>query len=180
MQRDSAAALSREHASAEGRALVRLHRTLVRMAQTFVGCCGWSEAQARYVVDFPAIELRTTFYQPPPIGVVKRWKSLAPPDFRFCLKAWQLITHTPSSPTYRRLKSEISVTERDLYGSFRPTEQVWRAWERTREVAEVLQGRTLLCFNARSPSCQHVRIHWQSDTSVFRPGTFFTWCAFTR
>jgi hypothetical protein len=65
-----------------------LHRTLVRMAQTrsFVGCCGWSEAQARYVVDFPAIELETTFYQA--IAVVKRWKSQAPPGFRFCLKAW--------------------------------------------------------------------------------------------
>jgi uncharacterized protein YecE (DUF72 family) len=110
------------------------------MARTrsFIGCCGWSEAQARYVVDFPTIELQTTFYQPPAMAVVKRWKSQAPPGFRFCLKAWQLITHTPSSPTYRRLKSAISATEQDLYGSFRPTEQVWLAWERTREVAQTL------------------------------------------
>ena len=138
---------------AEGRALsaakqigsLRLHRTLVRMANSvFVGCCGWSEAQARYVVDFPAIELQTTFYQPPPVAVVKRWKSLAPPGFRFCLKAWQLITHTPASPTYRRLKSAISAKERDLYGSFRPTEQVWLAWERTREVAQILEANVIV------------------------------------
>ena len=109
-------------------------------ALSFVGCCGWTEAQARYVVDFPTIELQTTFYQPPPISVVKRWKSQAPPGFRFCLKAWQLITHTPSSPTYRRLKSAISATERELYGSFQRTEQVWLAWERTREVAQALQA----------------------------------------
>jgi uncharacterized protein YecE (DUF72 family) len=106
----------------------------------FVGCCGWTEAQARYVVDFPTIELQTTFYQPPAIAVARRWKSQAAPGFRFCMKAWQLITHTPSSPTYRRLKSAISATERDLYGSFRPTEQVWLAWERTREVAQILQA----------------------------------------
>jgi uncharacterized protein YecE (DUF72 family) len=112
------------------------------MAETrsFVGCCGWTEAQARYVVDFPTIELQTTFYQPPAIAVVKRWKSQAPAGFRFCLKAWQLITHTPSSPTYRRLKSGISATERDFYGSFQPTEQVWLAWERTREIAQILQA----------------------------------------
>ena len=107
--------------------------------RTFVGCCGWTDAQARYMVDFPTIELQTTFYQPPAIAVVKRWKSQAPPGFRFCMKAWQLITHTPSSPTYRRLKSAIGATERDLYGSFQPTEQVWLAWERTREVAQILQ-----------------------------------------
>jgi hypothetical protein len=75
---------------------------LVGMIETraFVGCCGLTEAQARCVTDFRAIELQTTFYQPPAIGVTKRWKSKAPPEFRFCLKAWQLITHTPSGPTY--------------------------------------------------------------------------------
>ena len=87
-------------------------------AETIVGCCGWTEAQARYVADFPTIELQTTFYQPPAIAVVKRWKALTASGFRFCMKAWQLITHTPSSPTYRRLKSGISESERDSYGSF--------------------------------------------------------------
>ena len=103
-----------------------------------VGCCGWAEAQARYTKTFPTIELQTTFYQPPADKVAERWKSHATPDFRFCMKAWQLITHTPSSPTYRRLKSEISAQERELYGSFRPTEQVRLAWERTREIADII------------------------------------------
>lgn len=109
-------------------------------AQSFVGCCGWTEAQARYLVDFPTIELQTTFYQPPTNAVAQRWRSQAPPGFRFCLKAWQLITHTPSSPTYRRLKSGISATERNSYGSFQPTEPVWLAWERTREIAQILRA----------------------------------------
>jgi hypothetical protein len=83
-------------------------------ARSFVGCCGWTEAQARYVTDFPTVELQTTFYQPPAIGVAKRRKTKAPADFRFCMKAWQLITHTPSSPTYRRLKSGVSSKEQSL------------------------------------------------------------------
>ena len=140
---------------------MRVRRTLVGVAQTrcFVGCCGWSEAQARYVVDFPAIELQTTFYQPPPVAVVKRWKSQAPAGFRFCLKAWQLITHTPASPTYRRLKSAIDSTERDLYGNFRPTEQVFLAWERTREIAEILQADVILfqCPKSFLPTAENTR-----------------------
>jgi uncharacterized protein YecE (DUF72 family) len=113
-------------------------------APLLVGCCGWAEAQARYVRDFPTIELQSTFYQPPSINVVKRWRAEAPPTFRFCMKAWQLITHTPASPTYRRLKSALSPTERDLYGSFRSTEQVWLAWQRTKEIAEILRAEVIV------------------------------------
>jgi hypothetical protein len=79
-----------------------------------VGCCGWTEAQAKYVATFSAIEIQTTFYQPPGDAAARRWKILAPIGFRFCMKAWQLITHTPSSPTYRRLKSRISNSEEPL------------------------------------------------------------------
>ncbi|MGA8028236.1 MAG: DUF72 domain-containing protein [Bryobacteraceae bacterium] len=135
-------------------------------ARLFVGCCGWTEAQARYVTDFPTIELQTTFYQPPAIGVAKRWKTKAPADFRFCMKAWQLITHTPSSPTYRRLKSGVSSKEQDLYGSFRPTEQVWLAWERTREIADVLDAQVIVfqCPKSFLPTRESTR----NLTSFFR------------
>jgi uncharacterized protein YecE (DUF72 family) len=113
-------------------------------AGTLVGCCGWTEAQSRYVADFPAIELQTTFYQPPAVNVALRWKSLAPASFHFCMKAWQLITHTPASPTYRHLKGAVSPEEYGLYGSFRPTEQVWLAWERTREIATAIDARAIV------------------------------------
>jgi len=124
-----------------------------------VGCCGWTEAQARYVRDFAVIELQTTFYQPPSLAVAKRWREQAPPEFRFCMKAWQLITHTPSSPTYRRLKQGISPEEHDLYGSFRPTEQVMLAWERTREIASLLDARVIVfqCPKSFLPTREAIR-----------------------
>ena len=112
--------------------------------QLSVGCCGWTEAQAKYVQRFSSIELQTTFYQPPANPVVRRWKATAPPHFHFCIKAWQLITHTPASPTYRKLKSPISQGEQDLCGNFRDTEQVWLAWERTREIADILDARVVV------------------------------------
>ena len=128
-------------------------------ARVIVGCCGWCEAQPRYVADFSAIELQTTFYQPPAPVVARRWKALAPPGFRFCMKAWQLITHTPSSPTYRRLRSPVSPAERDLYGSFRPTEQVWLAWERTREIARILDAAVIVfqCPKSFLPEPENIR-----------------------
>ncbi len=124
-----------------------------------VGCCGWTEAQARYMSHFPVIELQTTFYQPPADRTAERWKALAPPEFQFTMKAWQLITHTPSSPTYRRLNSPVSPSENDLYGSFRPTEQVWIAWERTREIARILDARVIVfqCPKSFLPTRENVR-----------------------
>lgn len=129
------------------------------MDSLFVGCCGWAEAQARYVRDFKTIELQTTFYEPPAPSVAQRWRATAPDEFRFCMKAWQLITHTPASPTYRRLKSAISAAERDLYGSFRPTEQVMLAWERTRHIAQILQAHVIVfqCPKSFLPTRENIR-----------------------
>jgi hypothetical protein len=87
---------------------------IVIETRAFVGCCGWTEAQARYVTDFQSIELQTTFYQPPAVGVAKRWKSKAPPKFRFCMKASQLITHAlkPYAPPNKLVRN--SHTKREL------------------------------------------------------------------
>jgi uncharacterized protein YecE (DUF72 family) len=124
-----------------------------------VGCCGWTEAQAKYVSTFGAVEIQTTFYQPPADAVAQRWKSIAPVGFRFCIKAWQLITHTPSSPTYRRLKSGVSDSEKNLYGSFRPTEQVALAWERTREIAKIIDAQVIVfqCPASFLPTRENIR-----------------------
>jgi uncharacterized protein YecE (DUF72 family) len=146
-------------------------------ARVFVGCCGWAEAQARYVSDFPTIELQTTFYEPPAGTVAERWKSIAPPEFRFCMKAWQLITHTPSSPTYRRLKSRISPEEHNLYGSFRPTEQVWLAWERTRETARIIDAHVIVfqCPKSFMPTPENIRNLSHFFHAIERDGRTLAW-----
>jgi uncharacterized protein YecE (DUF72 family) len=149
----------------------------VTKAPAITGCCGWSEAQARYVKDFPTIELQTTFYQPPALAVARRWKAQAPPEFRFCMKAWQLITHTPSSPTYRRLKSGVSAEEQDLYGSFRPTEQVALAWERTREIADALDAQVIVfqCPKSFLPTRENTRNLSRFFQEIDRAGRTLAW-----
>jgi uncharacterized protein YecE (DUF72 family) len=110
----------------------------------WVGCCGWSAARARYFEQFRTIELQSTFYQPPAKALAAKWRREAPEDFRFCLKAWQLITHDSSSPTYRRLKTPLGEKSRNAVGGFQPTEEVWRAWEATLGIASALEAAVIL------------------------------------
>jgi uncharacterized protein YecE (DUF72 family) len=90
------------------------------------------------------VELQSTFYEPPSLALAAKWRAAVPPDFRFCMKAWQLITHRSSSSTYRRLKSKLTEAELPLVGAFQPTEQVRLAWERTAEIARMLQAEVIV------------------------------------
>lgn len=109
-----------------------------------IGCCGFAEAQRSYFAQFSLVEIQQTFYQPPQPATATRWRRSAPEDFVFLLKAWQLITHAPSSPTYRRLAREIPPEQRIRYGGFQTTEEVFAAWERTRELAGILRAPVVL------------------------------------
>ena len=64
------------------------------------------------------------------------------PDFEFTLKAWQMITHESSSPTYKRLKRKLTEKESEEAGFFKPTEIVREALEITLECADALKART--------------------------------------
>ena len=109
-----------------------------------VGTSGFGIAQSKYIRQFSCVEVQHTFYQPPGLSTLERWRAAAPPDFEFVLKAWQLITHDATSPTYRRLKKKLSETEREESGYFRPTAIVQEAWETTLACAKALQARTIL------------------------------------
>ena len=110
------------------------------MSALHLGLCGWNGSQASYFEGFDCIEIQSTFYDPPGLNVVRKWRSAAPSGFQFCIKAWQLITHRSTSPTYRRLRTPLLDSERDAVGSFRQTERVWQAWQRTLDVARALDA----------------------------------------
>ena len=126
--------------------------------ETHVGCCGFVVAQEQYFRLFKVIEIQQTFYQLPRLQTAERWRKAAPNDFEFTLKAWQLITHEPSSPTYRRLGSRIEAAEMDQYGSFRPTAAVRDAWARTAMFARALGARIIVfqCPASFRPTAEHV------------------------
>ncbi|HWN08607.1 MAG TPA: DUF72 domain-containing protein [Pyrinomonadaceae bacterium] len=109
-----------------------------------VGTSGFGIAQAKYTQLFSCVEVQHTFYQPPKISTLERWRAAAPPDFEFVLKAWQLITHDARSPTYRRLKKKLTALQREEAGYFRLTPIVEEAWETTLASAVALRARTIL------------------------------------
>jgi uncharacterized protein YecE (DUF72 family) len=103
-----------------------------------VGCCGFPSASGKYFRTFPVVEIQQTFYHPPRPATADRWRRQAPPEFEFTLKAWQLITHEASSPTYKKLKFEIDDSDKRMVGSFRFTGIVRKAWDTTLEIARIL------------------------------------------
>jgi uncharacterized protein YecE (DUF72 family) len=110
-----------------------------------IGCCGFAAPQKQYFKLFRIVEIQKSFYQLPEIRTAEKWRMEAPPGFEFTMKAWQLITHEPSSPTYRRLRQRIDQTQRAKYGRFQTTAQVLDAWKRTSLFAQTL-GATIIVF----------------------------------
>ncbi len=113
-----------------------------------MGCCGFPVSRKKYYDEFKTVEVQQTFYDPPSVETLKRWRQEAPPDFEFTVKAWQVITHPPGSPTYRRLKRPFGNPEN--YGSFRNTEEVLTAWEVTLQAVRQLRAKVVLFQTPRS------------------------------
>lgn len=110
-----------------------------------VGPGGSARSHAQAFRAFRLLEVQETFRRPPSRRTVARWRRRAPPGFEFTARAWRLITHRPSDPAYGSAGTPIPEGERSRYGDFRPTAEVFRAWERTREACEGL-GATVVVF----------------------------------
>lgn len=118
--------------------------------QILVGTCGFAESHRKTFKDFGIVEIQQTFYQPPRVATVERWREEAPDDFVFSLKAWQLLTHEGTSPTYRRLREPLSESELTKVGSFKLNSVTRMAWNRTLALAEVLQAEAVVFQTPRS------------------------------
>lgn len=109
-----------------------------------LGMCGFTIGAKAYYKQFRVVEVQQTFYDPPPLETLERWRSEAPPDFEFTMKAWQVITHFGTSRTYRRLRSPFDGQARAEAGGFRLTGTVLRAWDITLRCASTLRATAIL------------------------------------
>lgn len=142
-----------------------------------VGCCGFPAGQARTLAEQVAVEVQHTFYQPPQLATLARWRAAAPPSFVFTVKAWQLVTHAASSPTYRRLRRTLTETERAEAGFFRDSAVVAEAWETTRACAAALDAPAILfqCPARFTPTAEHVAAMVGFFEAAERDGRVFAW-----
>ncbi len=109
-----------------------------------VGCCGFPGGRKDYFRQFKLVEVQQTFYKMPRLETAQRWRQEAPAGFEFTLKAWQLITHPPASPTYRKAGIKVPLGAEGHYGFFRLSDEVHQAWEETKRFAQALEARVIL------------------------------------
>jgi uncharacterized protein YecE (DUF72 family) len=142
-----------------------------------VGCCGFPRARSEYYKVFRAVEVQQTFYRPPSLKTAEKWREEAPANFEFSLKAWQLITHEPQSPTYRRLKLGWPADKLSRCGSFKLTEEVGWAWEQTREIAAALHAKYVVfqCPASFQPSAENKKNLDTFFRKVGRKNLRFVW-----
>jgi uncharacterized protein YecE (DUF72 family) len=142
-----------------------------------IGTCGFRSTKEAYVQRLSTVEIQHTFYQPPMASTLKRWRAEVPAGFEFTLKAWQLITHESTSPTYRRLRRKLSEKELADAGAFKPTEIVREAWAVTLESAKALNARTVLfqCPAKFEPSRRNIKNLEKFFSTVDRDGLNFCW-----
>ena len=142
-----------------------------------VGCCGVAMAQRTYYETFSLIEIQKTFYHPPKPETADRWRAEAPGGFEFTVKAWQLLTHEASSPTYRRLRRKLSERETRDVGSFRWNDTTRRAWETTLDVARRLEADKILfqCPASFVPSAENEERLRTFFSEIDREGIICLW-----
>jgi uncharacterized protein YecE (DUF72 family) len=106
-----------------------------------VGCCGWGFYKGglkAYQKKFSPVEIQQTFYKLPMLKTAERWRAHVPEGFEFTVKAWQAITHLPTSPTWRRSCLKPEELKQRQYGWLRPTEDNFDAWRHTKEICGAL------------------------------------------
>ncbi len=110
--------------------------------QVHIGCCGFPVSKKKYYDQLNTIELQITFYSLPKVETAYKWKEEAPQGFIFTMKAWQGITHPGHMPTYRR--SKMKQFDRKNLGLFRKTDEVFKAWQLTREIADIIEAKVIV------------------------------------
>jgi uncharacterized protein YecE (DUF72 family) len=108
-----------------------------------VGCCGFPVSKKKYFENFSVVEIQKTFYKLPTINTAQKWREEAK-DKEFIVKAPQLITHPPNSPTYKKAGIIVEESKRGNYGFFRPTDEVFRTFKETKDFANALGAKLIL------------------------------------
>lgn len=127
-----------------------------------IGCCGFSKSRYRYYSDFSTVELQNTFYELPTLDWCEKLRREAPESFEFTIKAWQVITHPSTSPTWRKMRSKPR-GRLENYGYLKPTPENIEAFNRVLELAKVLRSRLVILQTPESMVYSEESIKWIRD-----------------
>jgi uncharacterized protein YecE (DUF72 family) len=116
-----------------------------------IGCCGFPVARRRYCEQFSRVEIQQSFYQFP--------------------------TLEPTSPTYRRLGRGIPEDTGKNYGSFKPTDEVFEAFEATEQFCKSPGAEKMIfqCPSSFGMTSEHVSTIMNFFWAGGRKGFTFIW-----
>ena len=142
-----------------------------------IGTCGFRTTKPEYAALFSCVEIQQTFYQPPQIKTLEKWRAAMPDEFEFVLKAWQIITHEAKSPTYKRLKRKLSDAEKMETGYFKPSAIVKEALDVTLACAGALKAKTILfqCPASFKPTKENIENLNNFFSGIKRGKLNFAW-----
>ena len=140
-----------------------------------IGLCGFTMAMEDYGLHFPVVEVQNTFYEPPRDEVMQRWRDVTAPTLEYTIKVWQLVTHSASSPTYRRMKRPLEAGAEP--GFFRDSPAVAAGWERSVQCARVLDATALLfqCPASFGPERENIEQMRRFFERIDRPAARLLW-----
>ncbi|MEM2878351.1 MAG: DUF72 domain-containing protein [Candidatus Hadarchaeales archaeon] len=145
-----------------------------------VGCCGWGFYRGglkSYAKKFSLVEVQQTFYRLPSISAIRRWRAEAPDKFEFCVKAFQALTHPPTSPTWRRSGLSPEILKKKSFGWLRPTRDNFDAWGRVKETCDALGARVCVVQCPPSFRCTSENIEGMREffSKIERGGLALAW-----
>jgi uncharacterized protein YecE (DUF72 family) len=110
-----------------------------------------------YASRLHAVELNNTFYRMPQPSMIDSWKAQVPADFRFSVKAPQVITHfrrlKDAAPQTRIMLKTVSALEERLGAViFRLPENMKKDLKRLETFLKVLPAGTPAVFDFRHPT----------------------------
>lgn len=140
-----------------------------------IGLCGFTISMKVYASRFPVVEIQRTFYEPPSDARLQRWRQATAPSLEYTMKVWQLVTHSASSPTYRRMKHPPDPDQQP--GGFRSSPAVQEGWRRSVECANVLGATGMLfqCPASFGPTAENVRAMRRFFERMKRPRARLLW-----
>ena len=105
------------------------------------GVCTFSRKIFKLV---KAAEIQRIFYNIPRKTTVENWKRDAPDDFIFSIKVFQGLTHSKTSPTWRRFRGKISDDDMNKLGNLNVNELTEYFMDTMIEFAKILDARFLI------------------------------------
>ncbi len=126
-----------------------------------VGCCGFQVSRRRYFEKLKLVEVQKTFYRPPRIETMRRWREEAPDDFEFTVKAWMAFTHDPKSGIW----TKTGLPKDESYGLLRPSRQNFELWERFKPLMREL-GAKVIVFQS-PPSFRYNEVNLANAREFF-------------